>query len=318
MTPLDEAQRALLALARPVAYETVVLENAVGRWIGNDLIAQRDQPAADMAAMDGYALSIAAPPPWQVVGESAAGGAFSTVLHQGEAARIFTGALLPVGADTVIMQENIMRTGDMISPAPEHTLRKGANIRQMGSDFARGRNLITRGTRLTAAHIALAAMAGHASLPVARPIRIALVSTGDELVPPGAATRPDQIPSTNAPMLKAMLYGWPVIITTHHVPDDQAQLTALLTTLSSMDIIVTLGGASVGDHDIVRPAITAAGGQIDLWKVAMRPGKPLIIGQFSDAILLGLPGNPVSAYVTARLFFLPFIAALSGDLDPKV
>ncbi|MDE2042829.1 MAG: molybdopterin molybdotransferase MoeA, partial [Alphaproteobacteria bacterium] len=206
----------------------------------------------------------------------------------------------------------------MISPAPEHTLRKGANIRQMGSDFARGRNLITRGTRLTAAHIALAAMAGHASLPVARPIRIALVSTGDELVPPGAATRPDQIPSTNAPMLKAMLYGWPVIITTHHVPDDQAQLTALLTTLSSMDIIVTLGGASVGDHDIVRPAITAAGGQIDLWKVAMRPGKPLIIGQFSDAILLGLPGNPVSAYVTARLFFLPFIAALSGDLDPKV
>ena len=315
---VPEAQARLLALVTPLATESVSLVEAAGRWAAADVVSLRTQPFADLSAMDGYALRFAElPGPFTVKAESAAGGPRPHPLATGEAMRIFTGAPLPAGADTILIQEEAARDGNQLTLAGEGPGRAGKHIRHRGSDFAEGVTLITRGSLLTPARITLAAAAGHGSLTVCRRVRIGLISTGNELVPAGAEAGPDALPCSNAPMLATLLAGPGVeIINFGIAPDKLEAIHALIDAASDVDIIITTGGASVGDHDLVKPAFEAAGANLDFWKVAMRPGKPLMAGRLGDAVILGLPGNPVSAFVTASLFAKPLIAALGGSKTP--
>lgn len=318
MIALEEAQRRLLALAMPVPVEAIPLNTAAGRYAAANIIAQRTQPVRNLSAMDGYAVRFAdGAGPWRLIGQSAAGAAFSGAMGPGDTVRIFTGAALPQGADTVIMQEDMQANCDIIHLAAPLDLVTGRHVRKAGEDFAAGDLLVSAGEQLTPARIALAAMGGHGDVSVRRAIRVAILSTGDELVPPGDPVSDDQIPASNSVMLHALLSA-PACTTIDHgiVRDDLTTLTNVFATLADADIILSTGGASVGDHDHVKPALEAAGAQIDFWKIAMRPGKPLMAGQLGNALVLGLPGNPVSAFVTAILFAQPLIAALSGAPDP--
>jgi molybdopterin molybdotransferase len=313
MIPLAEAQARLIALAKPVSSETVPLSHANGRWLATDITSIRTQPARDLSAMDGYAVRASGRRSWRVVGESAAGKPFSGQVRDHEAVRIFTGAALPDDCDSIIIQENVIREGDVITVSDDTPPQAGKHVRARGTDFVAGETLIAAGTRLNPGRIALAAMAGHGSVHVRRRVRVAIISSGDELVVPGTNADDDHIPATNALMIAAMLDGWPVEINDIGIVADTLDaLTEALKIAATADIIVTSGGASVGDHDLVRPALMAAGASLDFWKVAMRPGKPLMAGQLGDSLVLGLPGNPVSAFVTAILFLKPAIAALSG------
>ncbi|WP_070153436.1 molybdopterin molybdotransferase MoeA [Sphingobium phenoxybenzoativorans] len=318
LLPVAEAQRRLLDAAPALGGETAPLDQCIGRWLTGDVLARRDQPWADLSAMDGYAIRHSdLPGPWQVAGESAAGDASLAPLSSGQAMRIFTGAPLPSGADMVVMQEDVTRTGDVIRLAPGVTPRAGAHVRRARSDFAIGDTLIEGGTRLNPAHIALAAIGGYGALPVGRKPRIALISTGSELVEPGEDAPPGRLPASNAVMLGAMLSALPCEVEQVGIISDSLDiLTHAFIRAKSADIIVTTGGASVGDHDLVRPALEAAGGAIDFWKIAMRPGKPLISGRLDSALVIGLPGNPVSAFATATLFLLPVIRKCAGSISP--
>ncbi|MFN3748145.1 MAG: molybdopterin molybdotransferase MoeA, partial [Sphingorhabdus sp.] len=318
MISIEEAQARIFALKDTVETELLPLTDAAGRWAAEDVVALRTQPARDLSAMDGYAIRIAdAGGPWSVIGESAAGRRFAGNVGSGEAVRIFTGAVVPEGADTVIIQENVSREGDIVTLISDAPQKLGANVRVAGGDFNEGQIVVAKGAALHARHLALAAMAGHGSLLVRRKLRVALVSTGDELVAPGQPCAEDQIPSSNGVMLSAMLRGLPVDLSEFPaVADDLEVLTAQFSALGDHDVIVTTGGASVGDHDLIVPAFKAAGGSMDFWRIAMRPGKPVIAGRIGDAVLLGLPGNPVSAFVTAMLFLKPLIAHLSGASAP--
>lgn len=314
-----EAHSRLLALASPLVEETAPLVAAAGRWAAQDIFARRPQPAADLSAMDGYAIRFAElPGPWTVIGESAAGAGLGVALRPGEAARIFTGAPMPEGTDTVLIQEEAARDGATVRLAGDGPGHRGRNVRLAASDFAGGALLIERGQRLSPARVALAATGGYGDLPVRRRARIALISTGNELVAPGAPAEGVRLPSSNAPMLAALLAGLPFdVIDLGIVRDDLHALTAaVLRAAGAADIVVTIGGASVGDHDLVRPAFQAAGASIDFWKVALKPGKPLVAGRIGGAVALGLPGNPVSAFVTAQLFLLPLARHMMGDADP--
>jgi molybdopterin molybdotransferase len=252
-----------------------------------------------------------------VVGESAAGDGLDRALAPGEAARIFTGAPLPEGADTILVQEEAARNGDALRLEGEGPARQGQNVRPAGSDFAIGTRVVAAGDRLTPARIALAAISGHGSLPVHKKPSIILISTGNELVRPGDPVADFQLPASNGPMLAALLSSQPVEIEDRGiVRDDLDALSAAFRDAATADIIVTTGGASVGDHDLVRPALAKAGAALDFWSVAMKPGKPLMAGTLGKAITLGLPGNPVSAFVTARLFLLPLIAHMLGAARP--
>lgn len=318
MISLADAQARLFALSDPLDVEHVRLADAAGRWTAEPVRAHRTQPAHDLSAMDGYAIRYAdLPGPWKVTGESAAGRHFEGLVRKGEAVRIFTGAALPEGADTVIVQEDVKSRDKAIALSGEGPADCGAHVRTAGSDFREGGILIPEGQRLSAAAIGLAALAGLSGLSVRRRPRVALISTGDELVPPGAAIGRDQIPASNAAMLAALLGDMPVIVDDRGiVPDRLPALTTAFGKAGKADIIVTIGGASVGEHDLVRPALEMAGAKLDFWKVAMRPGKPVMAGMLGKAIVLGLPGNPVSAYVTALLFLKPLIAHLGGAADP--
>jgi molybdopterin molybdotransferase len=317
MISLDEAQARLLALATPVAAETIPIAQAAGRWLTDDVSAKRTQPARDLSAMDGYAVRAGDGPKWHVIGESAAGRSFAGTISAGEAVRIFTGAALPPGADAIIIQENVARDGNICRQTDGNPPKAGDHVRHAGSDFAAGEMLVAKGTRLDAAHIGLIVAGGYGTAAVARPICVTLISTGDELVPPGADAGEDQLPASNGVMLATLLHGWPVALNDPGiVPDRLEAVRDALIAAHDADIIVTVGGASVGDHDLVKPGLEAAGATLDFWKVAMRPGKPVLVGRLGNALTLGLPGNPVSAYVTALLFLKPLIAALSDARDP--
>lgn len=316
---VEEAQVRLLALREPLGSENIAFSETLGRHLSSDVIAAHDQPAAPLSAMDGYAIRFDdLPGPWTVTGESAAGAAPGRSVGPGEAMRIFTGALLPAGADTVIVQEDVAREGDALTLTRDGPGARGRHVRARAADFAAGDCLLPAGTRLTPGAIAAAAMSGAGQLAVGRRPRVAIVTTGDELVQPGRALAPGQIPDSNGVMLAAMLAGeaeGPILA--HHVRDDRATLAKILKELARRhDVIVTVGGASVGDHDHVRGALGDAGGRLDFWKIAMKPGKPLIAGTLGDAVLLGLPGNPSSAFVTATLFLLPLVRHLVGAGNP--
>jgi molybdopterin molybdotransferase len=317
LLPVAEAQARLLALGDRLAAEDVPASACAGRWLARDIHALRDQPWADLSAMDGYAIRASEwPGPWRVTAESTAGGGLPPPLAAGESARIFTGAPLPPGADTVLIQEDADLEGGLLH-ARGPALSVGRNVRPAASDFHKGQPLLTAGAALGPAQIALAVLGGHGSLPVGARPRVALISTGNELVPPGAPTPPGRLPSSNGPMLGAMLGALGCeILDIGIVPDDLDLMIQSLERASQADIIVSTGGASVGDHDLVRPAFAAAGGDLDFWKIRMRPGKPLMAGKLRDAIFLGLPGNPVSAFVTATLFLLPLVRYMAGAADP--
>ncbi len=317
LLPVAAAQARLFAMARPVAGERVPLRVAAGRWAAADIAARRTQPVADLSAMDGYAIRFAdLPGPWRVIGESAAGNPFAGSVGPGEVTRIFTGAAMPAGTDTVLVQEEAARDNERLILAGEGPPNRGRNVRRRGLDFTEGDRLVVAGDRLTPARIAVAATGGHGELPVRRRVRVAIAATGDELVPPGSDPGGGALPESNGAMLAAMLAGLPVDLIDLGILPDRLEVLRDAFAGVRADLLVTTGGASVGDHDLVRPAIEAAGGSIDFWRIALRPGKPMMAGRLSDAVVLGLPGNPVSAFVTALLFVLPMVAHLGGACDP--
>jgi molybdopterin molybdotransferase len=319
MISVADAQARLLALASPLPPVERELMQAVQHYLHAPLMAERTQPAADLSAMDGYAIGVEDfPGPWRVIGESAAGHPFSGSLQSGEAVRIFTGAHVPQNADSVLIQENAARDGNMLRATIDRVPMRGANIRRLGSDFRFGDEVLPKSIYLDAGAISLAAMAGHGRLTVGGRPRIAIAATGDELVPAGAACSTAQIPCSNSPMLQAMLVGLPCDVHDAGIlRDDLGALERSLSALSEqVDIIVSTGGASVGDHDLVQRALINIGAQMDFWKVAMRPGKPLMAGTVGNAVVLGLPGNPSSAFVTAFLFLLPLIRHKAGCTAP--
>lgn len=314
LLPVPEAQARMLALAAPLGSETVPLGQAARRFAASDIAARRNQPAADLSAMDGYAIRFAdLPGPWRVVGESTPGRIPSFSVEQGQAARIFTGAALPEGADTILIQENAARDGDALTLSSDAPRKIGQHVRRAGGDFAREQILIAKGDMLTPARIALAALGGHGTVSVGGRPRVALISTGDELVPPGVEATGVRLPASNAIMLQSMLEPIGAIVEDHGiVPDDADTLAAAFEAAREADIVVTTGGASVGDHDLVKPVLERIGATLDFWKIAMRPGKPLMAGRLGETVVIGLPGNPVSSFVTATLFVAPLVRHLQG------
>lgn len=317
LIPIDEAQRRLFALAAPLGTETVAITASAGRYVAEPIVARRTQPAADLSAMDGYAIRYDdLPGPWTLIGESAAGRPFAGRLGGHETVRIFTGAAMPAEADTVMIQEEVNADGKRIALVGQGPTSHGRNTRRKGLDFTTGAVLVEPGQRITPARLAVAITGGAIEAVVHRKVRIAIASTGDELVPAGSPMDGFALPESNTPMLAAMLADLPVeIVSLGIIPDNLAMLTAAFREVDA-DLIVTTGGASVGDHDLVRPALEAAGGTIDFWRIALRPGKPMMAGRIGGAMMLGLPGNPVSAFVTALLFARPLVAHLGGARDP--
>ena len=315
--PLAEAQQRLLSAVEPLPAETVAVERAVGRYLAKPLVAARTQPAADLSAMDGYAVradDLAGP--WKVVGESAAGHPFSGSLQPGEAIRISTGALMPPGDGAVLLQENALREAATLAlngeggPTPRH-------IRRAGFDFREGDALLEAGARIGPAQLALALAAGRGEVAVHRLPSLAILDSGDELAADPTACAPHQIPASNGAMLAAMAVPHAAsVLRLGPVPDRMDAMLAALDKAADADVIVTSGGASVGDHDLVRPALEQWGAQIDFWRVAVRPGKPLLVARKGRQWIIGLPGNPVSSYVTAFLFLLPMLRRLGGAADP--
>ena len=316
LLPVAEAQARVLTLGRAIQTETLAIADTIGRFAAADIVARRTQPARPLSAMDGYAIRFDdLPGPWEVIGESAAGASFAGSVDTGQATRIFTGAAMPAGTDCVLVQEEATRDGSRLHLSGEGPVR-GGNVRRTGLDFREGEVLIAAGERITPARAALAAIAGHGSLSVGRRVRIAIAATGDELVPAGKAIGDDQLPETNGLMLAGLLGDLPVDrIDLGILPDRMDALVNAFTTVDC-DLLVTTGGASVGDHDLVRPALAAAGGTLDFWRIALRPGKPMLAGRLRDAAVLGLPGNPVSSYITALLFVRPLVARIAGAADP--
>lgn len=318
MTPLtqvDEVLRRVLDGVPLLGVEYAPLTEAGGRILAEDITARLTQPPFDAAAMDGYAVRAGdiarCPVQLTVTGVAAAGRAFAGAAGQGEAVRIFTGAPLPAGADTVVIQENARQSGSIVQILQAVPL--GANVRSRGHDFSEGDNLLKAGQRLDSRAIMLAAAMNYASLPVRVKPVIAILATGDELVPPGAAPRPGQIISSIPAGLKAAVESWGAEARLMGIARDTMEsLSQAITAAQDCDVLVTLGGASEGEHDLVRQAFLAAGMSLDIWKIAMRPGKPLIAGRLGYQRVLGMPGNPVSAFICARVFLKPLIDAMRG------
>lgn len=298
--------------------ETLPLAEARGRVLAAPVLARLNAPLFDNSAMDGYAIDTAAlhaPGPWSTrIATNVAAGDAATALPRGTAARVLTGAPLPAGADAVIAQEHVSRDGDRITIA---TLpATGQHIRRAGEDIARNTSVLTAGHRLGPRQIAACAATGHSHVAVRRQPRVVLVTTGNEIGTPGAEMRPGQIPDINTPMLQAAIArctGTPPEVL-HHA-DDRENITATLATLSKLcDLIVTTGGVSVGDADHLKPAFDRLGGRYLFSGVALKPGKPVCLGHLNRAHWLGLPGNPLSAFVTWTLFGKPLLAALLGQM----
>ncbi|SEQ46645.1 molybdopterin molybdochelatase [Devosia sp. YR412] len=322
LLPVDDAIAAILKRVPAPMSETVTLSDAAGRVLLKLVIATHDQPPFNASAMDGYAMRASDVVDGQrlkLVGMSQAGAGFSGTLGSGEAVRIFTGAPVPSGADTVIMQEEAIADGDFVSfttPA-----RLGHSIRPLGNDFARGQSLIEPGVRLAPMQLAVAAAANAATLEVARRPRVSLLATGDELVLPGSSLGADQIVASNSFGLRPMLIPYAESVVDHGIArDTREDLRAKLDEVfaSAPDIVITTGGASVGDHDIVQDILLDLGVTLDFWKINMRPGKPLMFGTRGRTLVFGLPGNPVSAMVTAMVFIRPALRKWLGYPEPAL
>jgi len=312
MISVEEALAQIFALTMPLPTETVPLAQAAGRVLRAALCAGRDQPPFAASAMDGYAVAGPVGPGqrYRVTGEAAAGHMFAGHVGPGEAVRIFTGAPVPPGATEVVIQEDVTRDGDTITL--RDALGRGPNIRPQGQDFRAG-DQISAPRRLRGVDLGLIAAMNCAEVTVTRRPDVAIIATGDELVMPGEQPRADQIIASNAFALKAMAEAEGA--TARILPiarDTEASLRAVFDLAQGADVIVTIGGASVGDHDLVGPVADAMGATRAFYKVALRPGKPLMAGQLGSALLLGLPGNPVSSIVCGYLFLRPALRAMQG------
>lgn len=313
MISVAEALAKCLALARPLGTEIVALTEASGRVLAEPVIATRDQPPFSASAMDGYALRDVEAIPGRrlrVIGEAPAGHHWSGRIGPGEALRIFTGAPMPEGADRVVIQEDVTREGDRITLG--RNLSQGSHVRPSGVDFRTGDQMAAP-RRLSPADIALAASMNAPRLTVARRPEVALIATGDELVSPGENPAPDQIIASNTYGLKALIEAEGGIARLLPIARDRRDsLEQVFALAKGCDLIVTVGGASVGDHDLVADVAAGLGLERAFYKIAMRPGKPLMAGRLGDAALLGLPGNPVSAMVCGTLFLVPMLHAFLG------
>ncbi len=320
MLPFDEALQRIIDSAPVLASERVELGLGVGRVLAEDLMARSPLPGFDYSAMDGYAVarsSFTAAGPWSlpVRGESRA-GALAAPLIAGSACRIFTGAPLPEAADAVVMQEDVTRDGEHARFAAVPAL--GAHIRRRGEDLAEGALALGQGTRLTPFQIGLAAAVDRSELLVSRRPRVTILCTGEELRSPGSPARPGSIPDSNGPSLAALVAAAGAIPALAPRIGDTLEGTeaALRAALRGCDLLLTVGGVSVGEHDLVRAALARVGAQLDFWKVQIRPGKPLAFGRYGETLILGLPGNPVSAQITFALFGMPLLRAMQGDRQP--
>ncbi len=317
---VPEARSRILARLTSVAAETVALPEAAGRVLASAVTARLTQPPADVSAMDGYALRAAdatAGARLRVVGAAPAGRPFDGTLKWGEAVRLFTGSVIPAGADSVLLQEDAQADAETVTvgEAPRH----GQHIRRQGQDFAAGDTLVRPGRRLGARDVGLAAAGNHPWLSVHRRPRVAILATGDEISLPGEPVSAGGIVSSNAHMLAALIRvagGEPTVLP---IAGDQTDaIGQAASAASGADMLVTTGGASVGDHDLVQAGLGRQGFELDFWRIAMRPGKPMIFGRLGAIPVLGLPGNPVSAYVCAVLFLLPALAKLAGLTETDV
>lgn len=311
---VEDARGRMLDGAARLGVEAVALQDAVGRVLAEDIVAGRHQPPFDASAMDGWAIRRAdhgVVEAFTIVGESAAGRAYPKAVQAGQAVRIFTGAPVPAGADLVVIQEEATRDGDRVTftagDAPK------ANIRPAGGDFRSGDRLLEAGVRIDPWRLSLAAAAGLADLPVVRRPKVAILATGDELVPPGGSPLPDQIFESGSFSLAALIQAWGGQAIKLAPAADSVEAIAAAVADAAVDLVVTIGGASVGDYDLVKPAMSRLGLDLRVQTIAVRPGKPTWFGHLEDGRrVLGLPGNPASALVCAELFLRPLLAALSG------
>jgi molybdopterin molybdotransferase len=318
LVPVAEALRRLLDDVEPLPAEAVPLHEAYDRALAAPLVALRTQPPFDASAMDGYAVRAAdvanVPARLAVIGEAPAGRGFLGAVGQGQAVRIFTGAPLPAAADTIVIQENVRTVGGGMIEVVEPTAAE-RNVRRAGLDFREGDALLEKGRLLDPAALSLAASANHPTVPVVRRPLVAIIATGDELLPPGSALGPDQIISSNAYGVAAAARSVGARALDLGIAADRKEAIAELVRSAveaRADVIVTLGGASVGDHDLVHDVLTGEGMTLDFWKIAMRPGKPLMFGRMGKVRCVGLPGNPVASLVCSQLFLKPLLARLGG------
>jgi molybdopterin molybdotransferase len=317
LMPVADALAAILAGAEPMPEEMVALEAAHHRVLARDVAARRTQPPQAMSAMDGYAVRASdaahAQARLKVIGEVAAGRPFDGAIGPGEAARIFTGGVIPDGADAVVIQEDTVADGNSITIT--EAAAPGRNVRPAGVDFSAGDVLLSAGTRLSDRDLSLAASMNYPELPVRKRPKLALLATGDELVMPGTTPGPGQIVYSNGYALRALARAEGADTVDLGVAADTIEATTAGIRRArelGADILVTTGGASVGDHDLVKTSLEAEGVKMAFWKIAMRPGKPMMHGRLGPMRVVGVPGNPVSSYVCTMLFVVPLIRALSG------
>lgn len=318
LVPMETALERLLEDAGPLGSERVSLALAYDRVLAEPVRAARSQPPFDASAMDGYAARGTdvgtAGAQLAVIGEIAAGSTFSGTVGKGECVRIFTGAPLPAGADTVVIQENVKVAAPGVIELLGTTV-SGRNVRRAGLDFVKGDLLIDQGRVLGPAALSLAAAANHTHLSVVRRPLVAIIATGDELLPPGSETGPGQIISSNPYGIAACARAAGADVLDLGIAPDRKDATSALVkqaVAAGANVIVTSGGASVGDHDLVHEVLTGEGMTLDFWKIAMRPGKPLMFGRMGEVRCLGLPGNPVASLVCSQLFLKPLLARLGG------
>ncbi len=317
---VEEALRRVLAEARPLPAVAVPLNEALSCVLTDDLTALRTQPPAANSAMDGYAVRAAdvarAPATLTVIGEVAAGHPFDGKVGAGETARIFTGGVMPAGSDTVVIQEHTTRDGDKVTV--QKPSGAGRHVREAGIDFSQGDVLLAKGRRLTDRDLMLGAAMNYPTLTVHRRPKVAILGTGDELVPPGSTPKPGQIVYSNGFALLALVRNEGAEPIDLGVVGDSVETTVAAIRKArdaGADILVTTGGASVGDHDLVQKALAAEGLNLSFWRIALRPGRPTMHGRLGAMQVLGLPGNPVSSYVCAFLFLVPLIRTLAGRQD---
>ena len=315
MLSVDEARARILSAFETLAAEDVSLDRALGRILAADVAARRTQPPTPVSAMDGYAVQAAdiakVPTTLTIVGDAPAGGAYSGTVTSGQAVRILTGGPVPAGADTVVIQEDTDRDGAKLTV--KDATKFGANVRAKGIDFKQGDVLLHKGTRLSARDIGLAAAMNHPWLAVTRKPRVAVLATGDEIVRAGDPIGPNQIVSSNGPALKAMVAALGgEAIDLGIARDDEDSIRVLSRGAKGADLLITTGGVSVGDRDLVQKVLGAEGLTVDFWKIAMKPGKPLMFGKLGDTPMVGLPGNPVSALVCFVIYVKPALGKLLG------
>ena len=318
LVPVNEALERLLEGATPLAGENVPLLEAMERVLAEPVIALRTQPPFDASAMDGYAVRAAdvasVLSKLLVIGMAPAGRGFDGTVGKGQAVRVFTGAPLPKGADTIVIQENVRTLGDgaieVVEPTPVER-----NIRRVGLDFSKGDTLLEKGRLLDPAALSLTASGNHPSVTVVRRPLVAIIATGDELLPPGSELGPDQIISSNAYGVAAVARSVGARVLDLGIAADRKEAIAALVrraVAAEANVIVTLGGASVGDHDLIHDVLTGEGMTLGFWKIAMRPGKPLMFGRMGETRCIGVPGNPVASLVCSQLFLKPLLARLGG------